>query len=73
MDRVQDKPNSSVQHTPSAESFQVYLKVVTVSFTEKLEDPQYSNLRSLESRRYSVQKLLQFIKIIFISHLLSIC
>jgi hypothetical protein len=25
MDRVQNKPNSSVQHTPSSESFQVYL------------------------------------------------
>jgi hypothetical protein len=24
MDRVQNKPNSSVQHTPSSESFQVY-------------------------------------------------
>jgi hypothetical protein len=25
MDRIQNKPNSSVQHTPSSESFQVYL------------------------------------------------
>jgi hypothetical protein len=25
MDGVQKKPNSSVQHTPSSESFQVYL------------------------------------------------
>jgi hypothetical protein len=25
MDRVQNKPNSSVQYTPSSESFQVYL------------------------------------------------
>jgi hypothetical protein len=25
MDKVQNKPNSSVQHTPSSESFQVYL------------------------------------------------
>jgi hypothetical protein len=25
MERVQNKPNSSVQHTPSSESFQVYL------------------------------------------------
>jgi hypothetical protein len=24
MDKVQNKPNSSVQHTPSSESFQVY-------------------------------------------------
>jgi hypothetical protein len=27
MDRVQNKPNSSVQHTPSSESFQVYLEI----------------------------------------------
>jgi hypothetical protein len=25
MDKVQNKPNSSVQHKPSSESFQVYL------------------------------------------------
>jgi hypothetical protein len=25
MDKVQNKPNSSVQHTPSSESFEVYL------------------------------------------------
>jgi hypothetical protein len=28
MDRVQKKPNSSVQHTPSSESFQVYLDIL---------------------------------------------
>jgi hypothetical protein len=29
MDKVQNKPNSSVQHTPSSESFQVYLYPTT--------------------------------------------
>jgi hypothetical protein len=29
MDSVQNKPNSSVQHTPSSESFQVYLQIIS--------------------------------------------
>jgi hypothetical protein len=28
MDKVQNKPNSSVQHTPSSEFFQVYFKAI---------------------------------------------
>jgi hypothetical protein len=34
MDRVQNKPNSSVQHTPSSESFQVQL-LSSVTFWER--------------------------------------
>jgi hypothetical protein len=30
MDKVQNKPNSSVQHKPSSESFQVYPRSVSV-------------------------------------------
>jgi hypothetical protein len=35
MDKVQNKPNSSVQHKPSSESFQVYLvTVLAVGYKE---------------------------------------
>jgi hypothetical protein len=34
MDKVQNKPNSSVQHTPSSESFQVYQNAVSRSQTK---------------------------------------
>jgi hypothetical protein len=46
MDRVQNKPNSSVQHTPSSESFQVYqfsparYWPITVQFDMILIGPQ---------------------------------
>jgi hypothetical protein len=33
MDKVQNKPNSSVQHTPSSESFQVYEMISSVTAT----------------------------------------
>jgi hypothetical protein len=54
MDKVQNKPNSSVQHTPSSESFQVYVHVVSLlvmnisvrneSYVKDLNVSQYQRL-----------------------------
>jgi hypothetical protein len=38
MDKVQNKPNSSVQHTPSSESFQVY-QFIALKATKNLWAP----------------------------------
>jgi hypothetical protein len=40
MDKVQNKPNSSVQHTPSSESFQVYPEMklfIETSFVSSMQ------------------------------------
>jgi hypothetical protein len=42
MDKIQNKPNSSVQHTPSSESFQVYLSsYCSTLYTNILEKLSY--------------------------------
>jgi hypothetical protein len=44
MDRVKNKPNSSVQHTPSSESFQVYQKLIDSNLASATDLPSRAKI-----------------------------
>jgi hypothetical protein len=50
MDKVQNKPNSSVQHKPSSESFQVYLFLTSLYGNTFKRDRSFHILRFLHNR-----------------------